>query len=85
MNIDIEARFTSKDILIAGDGKRPIVLCFTHAVKRIIKDNITVEMEIDEFSSDYFMGTRVCDDCHKNLSTDETVLKAIESEIKRKG
>ena len=39
-------------------------LCFNHAVKKSL-EGIEILTEIDDFSSDYYMGTTICVVCSK--------------------
>lgn len=53
MQINMQIRFSTEDFSW---------LCFNHAVAQVIK-GIEVKTEIDEFSSDYYMGPIHCKIC----------------------
>jgi len=53
MNIDLKIRFSTEEI-----GW----LCFRHAVKRALAGE-DVKVDIDDFDSEYYMGSTSCKDC----------------------
>ncbi len=55
MEIKIQARFHTEEISW---------LCFRHAILRALSGE-DVELELDDYDSEYYHGPRVCEDCKR--------------------
>lgn len=54
MEIKIQIRFSTQDAPW---------LCFRHAAKRAVEKDEEVQVDLDDFDSEYYLGTTRCVDC----------------------
>lgn len=54
-------------------------LCFRHAAKRAVEKNEAIQIDLDDYTSDYYMGSTCCADCEAE-STEAENLKALQED-----